>query len=241
MKKWRQKFPEVERRNIVKAAKQSLRNPEGREALQYLKEERRLTDSIIDRFDMGYCPPEIGHEVSGRIITPIYDVYRNIIALSTRHLDKSHPQRFWHESFDKGCYLYGLCYAKDRIRETKKAIVVEGELDVAPLHVDGFDMTVGVCGKVLTLFQISLLLRYCSEFYIMFDGDSAGKEAIKKALEIYEEYDSVFKEYGIKFIPVYLPNGLDPDDFLKRYGKIKMREKLIAAKEDYILFSGGNN
>jgi len=199
-------------------------------ALDYLLNERKFSEEIIDQFEMGYCPSDVYHEVRGRIITPIYGTYGELVALSTRHLDRSHSQRFLHESFDKGSYLYGFYYAKKVIQRSNKVIIVEGECDVASFHTFGFKMTVGLCGSAFTLFQMALLSKYCTDYYLVFDGDVAGRKAIEKAMKDYEKYN--LSSYKINFIPVYLPEGVDPDDFLIQGGKKNMIEKLRTSKED---------
>ncbi len=228
--KWITGFPETERIAIIKAATETLRRPEGKVALDYLINERKFSKEIIDKFDMGYCPPSVNHEVRGRIITPIYGTYGELVALSTRHLDKNHPQRFMHETFNKGSYLYGLHYAKQAIQRSNKVIVVEGECDVACYHTFGFDMTIGLCGSAFTLFQIALLSKYCTDFYLMLDGDIAGRDSIARAMKIYKKYN--LDAYNLKFIPVYLPKDYDPDDFLIKHGKMNVINKLRTSKED---------
>jgi DNA primase len=231
MVEWRDKFPETEREKIVLAAKASLRKPEGQSALDYLLNVRKFSNETINKFNIGYCPTSINHQVKGRIITPIYDTYGNLVAISTRHLDRSVKNRFWHESFDKGSYLYGLYYAKNKIRKINKVLIVEGECDVACYHSYGFDMTVGLCGSAFTLFQVSLLIKYCTDFYFMFDGDVAGKTSMERAIRDYEKYN--LKNYQLRFIPVILPKGRDPDDYLIENGREGVKEKLKTAKENY--------
>jgi DNA primase len=223
----------VERKRVVKAAKITLRKPEGAKALKYLKEVRKLSDKVIDKFNIGYCPIDVDIWIRGRIITPIYDTYGEVVALSTRHLNRDVKQRFLHESFNKGMYLYGLSNAKHSIQKNNKVIIVEGECDVACLHSYGFDMAVGLCGSAFTLFQISLLSRYCDKYYLMLDGDQAGINSTKRAINDFQKYN--LKAYKLNFIPVKLPHGTDPDDFLINNGREKMIEKLKKSKED-ILF-----
>ena len=230
MNKWISGFPETERQKVVEAAKITLSKPEGKIALDYLVNKRRFSTDIVDKFDMGYCPPDVNHAVRGRIITPIYGTYGELVAISTRHLDRAHYQRFLHESFDKGSYLYGLHYAKESIQRFNKVIIVEGECDVASFHTFGFDMTVGLCGSAFTFFQIALLSRYCTDYYLLFDGDVAGRESIKRSIKDYEKYN--LGAYGLRFIPVYLPEGCDPDEFLINHGKKNMIEKLRVSKKN---------
>jgi len=230
MNKWTDGFPETERYEIIKAAKTTLSKPEGKIALDYLINERKFSEEVIDRFDMGYCPSDVNHEVRGRIITPIYGTYGELVALSTRHLDKNHYQRFLHESFNKGSYLYGLCYAKNTIQRVNKVIIVEGECDVACFHTFGFNMTIGLCGSAFTLFQISLLSKYCTDFYLLFDGDVAGRDSIERTMKDYDKYN--LDVYGLRFIPVDLPKDCDPDEYLIKGGKKNMINKLRTSEED---------
>jgi len=180
---------------------------------------------------MGYCPLDVNHELRGRIITPIYDTYGEMVAISTRHINKDHDQRFWHESFEKSYYLYGLYQAKDSIRKYNKVIIVEGEFDALVFHTYGFTMTVACSGSAFTLFQIALLSRYCTNFYLMFDGDVAGRKSIKRTMDMYGKYN--LAAYGLKFIPVKLPKDTDPDDFLFEVGAHGLREKLKASRDEY--------
>ena len=229
-----QKFREIDRMKIVQAAKASLRKPEGKKALDYLINKRKLSDRIIDRFSIGYCPPSVNHCLKDRLITPIYDTYGNLVALSTRHLDENASFRFWHESFDKGFYLYGLNVAKDAIIKTQKAIVVEGEMDVACLHSYGFNMTVGLCGSAFTIFQVALLGRYCSDVFFLLDGDNSGKVSTERILKIYKNH--LLGAYGLNYIPVKLPEGYDPDDFVKKEGKEALNELLANARKETEIF-----
>lgn len=232
MAEWLQRFSELEREKIVPIAKKSLRSEEGKIALEYLKEKRRFSDEVIDKFNIGYCPANINHQLKGRLITPIYSTYGELAALSTRMMDKNVSNRFWHESFDKRTYLYALNFAKDSITKFNKCILMEGEFDVCAFHSWGLPIAVGVCGSSFTLFQTSMLLKCCSEIYLMFDGDEAGKAATQRALKIYKEYN--LKHFGINFIPVKLPEKTDPDEYLFDIGKRGIIDKLKQSKEEFL-------
>jgi DNA primase len=217
----------------VNLAKQELlKGEKGKKALEYLTQKRKISKSILDKFNIGYCPEDVNHQVRGRIITPIYDAYNHLVALSTRHLDENFKPRFWHESFDKGSYLYGLNHAKDTIQNVQKVIIVEGEIDVLSLFSYGFTMSVGMSCSSLTLFQISLIARYCHEFYLLFDGDSPGKTAIDRMMRFYSKEN--LKSFGLNFYPVYLPEGHDPDDFLNKYGAKELKLKLKESRDNLI-------
>ncbi|HUS50382.1 MAG TPA: toprim domain-containing protein [Candidatus Paceibacterota bacterium] len=212
----------------MQVAKRTLKKPEGKEALNYLKNKRKLSDEIIERFDFGYCPSNIDHQLNGRIITPIYDVHKNLVALSTRSLEIA--KKFWHESFDKSLYLYGLCYAKEEMMRCKKAILVEGEFDVAFLHSNGFEMAVGVCGSSFSLIQAGLLLRYCNEVFVVLDGDESGKKSTQRILDFYKKNN--LNSYDVKYVPVYLPDNLDPDDYIMEKGTKSFKELLINSRKN---------
>ena len=224
------KFSEVERTRIVQAAKRSLWGSEGKQALDYLLNVRGFTKETVKKFEMGYCPLNINHQLRGRLITPIYDEYKKLIAVSTRHLDKNNSHRFWHEAFNKSSYLYGLCYSKNEIIRKNKVILVEGEFDVASLHSNNYTMTVGVCGSALSLLQIAILAKYCSDFYLLFDGDEAGRRATKRALDMYKQYN--LSSYLISFFSVSLPVNKDPNDFILEKGSKALMKLLVASKED---------
>jgi DNA primase len=223
-------FSELERIRIVEAAKTSLWKPHGKKALDYLLTVRGFTEEMIKKFELGYCPLDVNHEVRGRIIIPFYDTYKKLIVISTRHLDMKHKKRFLHEPFKKSFYVYGLYNAKNEIIKKNKVIIVEGEFDAISLHSNNLAMTVAICGSSLSLFQVAILSKYCSEFYLLFDGDKAGRSATKRAIDMYKEYG--LSRY-ISFFPVYLPDKTDPEEFVQKYGRKELINKMISAKEDY--------
>ena len=203
----------------------SLWSPEGEKALDYLRNKRHLSDEVIKKFQFGYCPREIQHELAGRIIMPCFDVHNNLVAFSSR--DYEAPKRFqhWHESFDKSNYLFGINVAKKAIRWSDKAIVVEGQFDVTCLHSYSLPMTVGLFGTTLSIMHIALLARYCSEIYMVLDPNvvnengivnKSGEEATIRAMKLYGDY--CLGTYGIHFIPVTVPEQLDPDDYVYAHG-----------------------
>lgn len=206
----RDKLTELERVEIVEMAKATLFEEQGREALRYLKDVRKLDNKTIRKFELGYVPSWVRnpfddpHELAGRITIPIRNQYGDIVAFSSRDWrENAHNRGFWHESFEKSNYLYGLNVAKDAIIRNRKVVLVEGEIDVMSMHRLGFNMTVGILGSALSAYQISLLGRYCQEFFLAFDGDKAGALTMKKALEIYQakRLDAI----ELKFIPVRFP------------------------------------
>jgi DNA primase len=225
----RLKFPEEERAKILEAAQETLWQTEGKAALEYLKEKRYLSETIIKRFQLGYCPRNLQHELAGRLIMPVFDAANNLIAFSTRDYLAEKKFQHWHESFDKSNYLYGLNIAKNHMRKTDKAIIVEGQFDTTCLHSHGLHMTVGLMGTSMSLVQIGLLARYCSEIYIVLDPESTGEEGSRKIMEMYK--DNYLKKFGLNFINVRLPEELDPDEYIYKYGRDNFVNILYNAKE----------
>ena len=103
-------------------------------------------------------------------------------------------------------------------------------MDVAFLHSNGFNITVGTLGSSFSIFQASILGRYCSEVYILFDGDDAGRRASQRVMDIYKEKD--LKLYDIKYILVNLPDNYDPDSYIMKYGINKFKELLNSSKKN---------
>lgn len=142
---------------------------------------------------------------------PLFDSYGNLVVLTTRDPWNSNFSH-WHESFDKSAYLFGIHNAKDAIRRNNKAILVEGQFDVTCFHSYGLRMTVGMLGTSFSIIQAIMLSRYCSEVYLLFDNDEAGRLSLKRAMAMYDQY--CLDKYNLNFIPTILPDGYDPDDFL---------------------------
>ena len=235
--KWVEKFREVDREKIVEIAKKTLKKPEGKIALDYLKDKRLFSDKVIDQFNFGYCPKNIDHQLNGRIIIPVYDAYGGLVALSTRHIEEDHNIRFWHESYDKSFFLYALNFSKRNILKCDRVILVEGEFDTASLHSFGFNFTIGICGSAFSLMQIVSIARYCNNVYLLFDGDNAGRKAIDNAMKTYNQYGFNKRvDPAFNFIPVHLPNGLDPEDYVKSEGKDGLINLFKKAKQEYELW-----
>jgi len=222
----------------VISGKQSLRSEDGQEALSYLKNKRGFNDEAIDRFNLGYMPVWVKnydgkrHELAGRIISPIYDPYNNLIALSSRDWREKAEVPFWHEEFTKRFYVYGINITKKEILKQNEVIVVEGEFDTIYLYGSGIKNVVGLLGSNFHFPQIVILSRYCNNMYLVMDGDKAGQTAIKKTMELSKE--NVLKKYDINIIPVYLPENTDPDDFVKKEGKNKFFDLLSESKNKII-------
>ena len=159
---------------------------------------------------------------------PLFNSYNDLIAMTTRDVENEYFSH-WHESFDKSNYLYGLNLAKENIRRNDKAIIVEGQFDVMCFHSFGLTMTVGVLGTAFSIIQSILLARYCSEIYLIFDPDTAGQKTLERAMDMYHQY--CLPQYGIKFIPVVLPQDTDPDDYIINNGVKQLLDLMKRSKD----------
>ncbi len=161
-----------------------------------------------------------------RIIIPIRDAQGNVIAFGGRSIDGAHPKYLnspESEVFKKGHTLFGLYEAKDHIREKGYAVVVEGYFDVISLHAVGVRNAVAPLGTALTGEHAKELSRYTREVVLLFDGDSAGKRAIRSALP------HLLSE-GFTVRVVYLPEGQDPDG-MAREDKELLISLIVNAKD----------
>ncbi len=108
----------------------------------------------------------------------------------------------------KGANLFGLWQARHAVRQAERAILVEGNFDVVSLHARGFTNVVAPLGTAFTLDQARLLRRYAVRLTLLFDGDGAGRKAVTAALDPCEEAE-------IDAEVATLPNGTDPDEFVR--------------------------
>ena len=176
-----------------------------------------------------------------RIMFPIIDSKSRVIAFGGRVLDDSLPKYLNTRDtvvFNKGHNLYNLNIISKE-SERKRIILVEGYMDVISLYQHGINYSVASLGTALTENQAELIKRFGDEVYICYDGDSAGIKATKRAIDVL-----VAKNISPKI--VNLKDGLDPDEYIKKYGKMKfemeldnglnyLEYKIMKAKENYNL------
>lgn len=160
-----------------------------------------------------------------RLVFPIIDSHNHVLGFSARSLDNSMP-KYLNTSenivFKKRELLFGYnIYKKEADRD--KILLVEGNIDVMSLYQAGVNYAVANLGTAFTINQARLLTRNAKKIYICYDGDMAGKKATHKAIDILRSIDA-------KSNIVELPEGLDPDDFIKKYGLSGFTAKLNEAK-----------
>lgn len=153
-----------------------------------------------------------------RLIVPIINSMGKVIAFGGRILEDKGFGKYKNTSetvlFNKKNTLFNVNNLKKIRQETDLdyVIMVEGYMDVISLFMAGFTNVVASMGTSLTLSQAKLLKRYTSKVLVSYDGDGAGQKATLRSLDIFENE-------GFEVKVVTLPDGLDPDDVIKKHGK----------------------
>ena len=225
-------------------------------AIDYLKR-RGLTGAIAARFGIGYAPegwqslagaferyddPAIdaaGLVVAGdggkrydrfrdRIMFPIHDGRGRVIGFGGRVLDGGEPKYLNSPEtavFSKGRELYGLFLARDAVRDAGCVVVVEGYMDVVALAQHGVEYAVATLGTSTTPAHAQKLFRMTDTVVFCFDGDAAGRKAAWRALE--NTLPVLADGKNARFL--FLPDGEDPDDFIRARGKAAFEQALATA------------
>ena len=163
---------------------------------------------------------------ASRVIFPIFDTNKKIIAFGGRVIDGSMPKYLNSPEnilFNKSNTLYGLHLARSSASDYY--ILVEGYMDVIAMHQAGFTQTVASLGTAFTTFHAKLLKRYIKEVVIMYDSDTAGINAALRAIPI-------LKKEGLKVKVLQLKGGKDPDEYLKQYGREALLNLIAGAESD---------
>ena len=147
-----------------------------------------------------------------RILFPIFDLHQRIVGFGGRIIKEGEPKYLNSPEssiYHKGEVLYGLQVAKRYATEKDCIIVVEGYFDLLTLHQYGWRHSVATLGTALTPQHIRTLKRYTKNLITLFDADQAGVQATLRSLPLFLEEEVAGKT-------VILPNGEDPDGFLRK-------------------------
>ena len=151
----------------------------------------------------------------GRLIFPVFDAQGKPIAFGGRTLDPEGEPKYMNSpetpAYTKGRHLYGLHLTRDEIRRQEFAILVEGYLDLIVPYQQGVRNVVASLGTALTSEQVKLIGRFARKVLVNYDGDRAGVQAAKRAIETILAED-------IEVKVLVLPDNADPDDFIRKYG-----------------------
>ena len=166
--------------------------------------------------------------MAGRLIVPIINNIKQVVAFGGRVLDDSKPKyKNTRDTvlFNKSREIFGQHSIKRLKLETavKELVVVEGYMDVISLFQSGVKNAVASMGTSLTQDQAKLIKRYVDKVVICYDGDSAGQNATMRGLDI-------LYNHGLDVRVVSLPDNLDPDEYVRKYGKDSYLKMLIEAK-----------
>jgi DNA primase len=183
--------------------------------------EKEGQDEYFDRF-------------RGRIMFPIRDEYGKVIAFSGRVIEQNTDEAKYLNSpespiFHKSEVLYNLDKARAAIRKNRHVIIMEGFGDVLAANRAGVMNVVGTMGTSLTQQHITKLKRLVTQVTICYDGDNAGFEAAKRAAVLLNDA-KLHVEVAV------LPDKLDPDDYIKRYGAESFNDKILGKPHAYIAF-----
>ena len=228
--------------------RQALKNHP--QAVDYLKR-RGLTGETAARFALGYAPddwqglkPAVADyqdpilEAAGLVIVnegkrydrfrdramfPIRNERGHVIGFGGRIMGTGEPKYLNSPEtpvFHKGRELYGLHEHRRAVQQADRVIVVEGYMDVVMLDQHGVDNAVATLGTAVTADQAARLLRLADEVIFAFDGDNAGRKAAWRALEnsLPQAQD------GKRLAFLFLPEGEDPDSFVRAQGAEAFRQ-----------------
>jgi len=222
---------------------QQLFGANGKVARKYL-EKREITRDTVLQFKLGYAPDtwdslknylqskgfsETEMETAGlvvksskgtfydkfrhRLMFPIWDYRGKIVAFGGRVMGEELPKYLNSPEtpvFHKSQNLYGINLAAGFVRQHDEAIIMEGYMDVISAWQFGIKNAVASLGTSFTSEQGKLLKRYSANVLLAYDADTAGAKATYRGLEI-------LQNLGFRVRVLFLPNGLDPDEFLHKY------------------------
>jgi DNA primase len=219
---------------------------EGEAALAYLRK-RGLSDDVIEALKVGYAPnswnallgyfqgkdtepallekaglvlpgqkkPEYYDRFRGRVIFPIFGLTGKVVAFGGRTIADADPKYLNSPDtpvYSKGKLLYGLNWTKEAVSKARELILVEGYTDFASLYQAGIRNIAASLGTALTTHQVALSRRFAPRIIINYDGDTAGQNAALRAVPI-------CFENGVQTQVLVLPQSLDPDAFIRKYGR----------------------
>lgn len=243
---------------------EQLASPAGLRARREL-ESRGLTADTIRVFGYGYAPaggqtlkarfaerkvPVDLQVKSGLIVErdggALVDRFRNrlmipiardsgaLVAFGGRALEEGQVPKYLNSPetplYTKGRTLYGLHVTKGAVRKHNYCVLVEGYFDLAQVWQAGIQPVVASCGTALTSAQARVLKRFTSKVVLSFDPDAAGQGAASRSSEL-------LVSEGFQVNVALLPEGSDPDAFIRRQGGLAYRERLTGSRPylEYLL------
>ena len=241
-----------------------IENPDADKALKYLKK-RGYNREVFKKYGLGYAPTGgsdlykaalnagISEEYlveadlikpsqrgegfydtfRGRLMFPIFGTTGKVIAFAGRVLGNEKTAKYINSAqtkvYNKSEVVYGVNFAKNEIRKNKEVILVEGYTDVITLNEHGIKNVVSSSGTALTPGQMKILNRYGEKIIMIYDADNAGQAAMKRGIDI-------ALAQGMEVQLLELPDGEDPDSFVKQFGKESFDELKNKEASDFVDF-----
>lgn len=191
--------------------------PDSWEALSTHLRQKGATQEQLEKSGLVVKKDEGGSydRFRGRLIFPVFDAQGKPVAFGGRTLDPDGEPKYLNSpetpAYTKGRHLYGLNLTRDDIRRQGFAILVEGYLDLIVPYQFGIRNVVASLGTALTPEQVKLIGRFARKVVVNYDGDRAGVQAAKRAIETILAED-------IEVKVLVLPDNADPDDFIRKHG-----------------------
>src|SRR5438094_7703763 len=207
-------------RGVTKETRETFRigfAPESWDALSTHLRQKGATQEQIESSGLVVKKEEGGSydRFRGRLMFPVFDAQGKPIAFGGRTLDPEGEPKYLNSpettAYTKGRHLFGLNLTRDEIRRQGFAILVEGYLDLIIPYQFGVRNLVASLGTALTPEQVKLIGRFARKVVVNYDGDRAGVQAAKRAIETILAEDLEVKV-------LVLPDNADPDDFIRKYG-----------------------
>jgi len=247
--------------------KENLWGDSGKEARAYLRQ-RQFSDEVLQRFEIGFALAGWDHLIKAalkfgfsmeqlktvglvipnnsggyydrfrqRIVFPIHNLSGLIVGFGARIFkDQPDAPKYLNSPetaiYQKSRILYGLFQHRESIRKQESALLVEGYADVLGLSQADIQNAVASSGTALTTEKSRLLMRYTPKTTILYDGDLAGANAALRGVDI-------LLQEGMQVKVAVLPEGSDPDSFVKEQGAAALQQLLTDAREliDFKIFA----
>jgi DNA primase len=168
----------------------------------------------------------------GRLVFPIWNLSGHVIGFGGRVLEQGAQPKYVNSPespfYHKSKVLYGLNFARNEMDKSGEVVLVEGYMDLLSLWQAGIRNAVAVSGTALTKEHVHILSRFARKAYLYFDGDAAGRKAVRRSLD-------PLLAAGMEVRVPLLPAEEDPDSFTRRHGAGRVREA-FAAGEDVVAF-----
>ena len=179
--------------------------------------------ALLERAGLVIANDHGGHydRFRGRLMIPIRSALGRTVGFGARTLGSEEPKYLNSpetEVFNKRKVLFGLAEAREAFKARGEAVIVEGYMDVLALAQAGMQNVVASSGTAFTEDQARILRRYLDRSILIFDGDTAGLRAAWKSA-------GVFLDAGLEVKIVALPQGHDPDSFVRENGVKALEEK----------------